>query len=139
MTRKHTYAWARVLIIKNVFQNMSSLKLFFHDGLLLHQIATWSLYWGKFVAKKTTIPYKGMNYFIFVPFRSDVRLSASFLVKEEKSSLHLKYFSFNDSSGKYLFQTWWYHGFWRSNKLEMCFTICHSIDAKRINTLCKMF
>lgn len=37
-----------------------------------------------------------------------------FLEKEEKSSLSHKYFSFKDSSGKYLNQTWWYHGFWRS-------------------------
>ena len=90
---------------------MSFPKTFFEYGLLLLQIATRSYLWGKFVAKKTTVPNKGMSYFIFVPFRFDVRLSASFLVKEEKSSLRLKYFYFKDSSGKYLLQTWWYHGF----------------------------
>ena len=78
---------------------------------------------------------RALNYFIFMHPRSDVRFSASFLEKEEKSSFIAKYFLFYDFSWRYLCKTWWYHeNFFRNQR--KCFQNIHlSIMTK--NTLSK--
>ena len=57
------------------------------------------------------VVHLGMDYFISMFLRNDVRFSASFLVHEEKSSFYCQYFPFYDFSEKYLCKTWWYHDF----------------------------
>ena len=66
---------------------------------------------------------RALNYFIFMHPRFDVRFSASFLEKEEKSSLIAKYFLFYDFSWKYLCKTWWYHENFRNQR--KCFQNIH--------------
>ena len=47
------------LLIKLFFKNLSILKISKNYGLLLLQIATRFSKWGKHVAKKTVVPFKG--------------------------------------------------------------------------------
>ena len=116
---------------------MSFLKTFFKYGLYSFQATTrTSKIWlaitsdsnlffkmGKTRRQKDGCSFyrvKFIRAWITLHPRSDVRLSASFLVKEEKSSLHLKYFSFNDSSGKYLLLTWCTMIFEIQSNLQFC-------------------
>ena len=144
MTRKLTYAWARVFrfLIKFFFKNMSFLKIFFKNyGLWSFQATTrTSKIWlaitsdsnPVFKIKENTSPKRrlfllpgevhlGMDYFISMFPRSNVRFSALFLDKEEKSSFYRQYFPFYHFSGKCLCKTWWYHEILIENQNESKF------------------
>ena len=99
------------------------------NSLLLLHIATWFSKWGKHVAKKTVVPYKGCgssgHRITLYSCTLDLMYASvhHFLKKEEKSSLIAKYFLFYDFSWKYLCKTWWYHENFRNQR--KCFQNIH--------------